>query len=91
MILKPNTSYLVKLLYETDEHRYTVVHNLIDTWIHATRQNTESTIDWDIDPANIIITKTTLVSFPINEWIASHMSVTELPFNLFETNPELFI
>ena len=88
-MIKPNTSYLVEYCI-ADKCEYTVIHNLVDTWVHATVPESECTVDWNIDPTNIIIKKTTLVPYPLPPWV-SNKKLTELPFNLFETNPEFFI
>lgn len=88
-MIKPNTSYLVEYC-RPEKREYTVVHNLVDTWVHATVLESECTVDWHIDPTNIIIKKTTLVAYRLSLWV-SNKKLTELPFNLFETNPEFFI
>ena len=88
-MIKPNTSYLVEYCI-AGKCEYTVIHNLVDTWVHATVLDSECTVDWDIDPTNIVIKKVTLVAYPLTLW-SSNKNFIELPFNLFETNPELFI
>lgn len=88
-MIKPNTSYLVEYC-AAGKCEYTVIHNLVDTWIPATVPESEYTVDWDIDPTNIVIKKVTLVTYPLTLWSGTKNFI-ELPFNLFETNPEFFI
>lgn len=88
-MIKPNTTYLVEY-HTADKREYTVVHNLVDTWVHATVPESECTVDWHINPTNIVIKKATLVPYSLELWTSSKNFI-ELPFNLFETNPEFFI
>ena len=88
-MIKPNTTYLVEYR-TTNKCEYTVIHNLVDTWIYAAVPESECTVDWSIDPTNIVIKKVSLVPYRLNLWI-SNKKFIELPFNLFETNPEFFI
>ena len=88
-MIKPNTTYLVEYC-TANKCEYTVIHNLVDTWIHATAPESECTVDWNIDPTNIVIKKVTLVAYPLTLW-SDNKNFIELPFNLFETNPEFFI
>ena len=88
-MIKPNTTYLVEYRI-ADECEYAIIHNLVDTWVHATVLESECTVDWGINPTNIVIRKISLVNYPLNLWV-SNKKLIELPFNLFETNPEFFI
>ena len=83
--MKPNTSYLI-----TSNLGNTVVHVTSEsTWFHATIPTTKATVDWNIDPTSIAISKLTYVSYPITMWAHSKTFV-EIS-SILNSNPELFI